>query len=307
MYNFNDEIQEFYIDKVELPGSQRTKMRERRNINRDRTDNGLLSKYYPKKLMNLIQGSYKMKTMIQRDNNDYDIDDGIVFSRNSLKLNNGIDLSPLNARKMVHDAITVFSWQFNRKPECLKNCIRVYYNEGYHIDVPVYREYNDLFGNKVLELASTTWRKSDPRLIAEWFETNVQCKSPYSDNIQMRKIVCLLKKWACSRSSWNLPNGLIFSVLCDESYPQTNRLDEAFIKVLYYINDRLKYNTSVINPVDRNEDFTEGRETKMGNLKKALNEHFIPLFNVLTNYNCKRSDAMHALDKFFNTNYFTYL
>ncbi len=307
MYDFNNEIQKFYFDRVELPVGQRLKMRERRNTNRTRTDNGLSSNNNPSKKINLIQGSYKMKTMIQRNNNDYDIDDGIVFTRDSLKLRNGNDLSPLEARKMVHKAIKTFSWQFNRQPECLKNCIRVYYNEGYHIDIPVYRTYNDWFGNRVLELASTVWKKSDPRLIAEWFENTVTIKSPIYDNIQMRKVVCMLKKWACSRANWNLPNGLIFSVLTAESYPYSTRLDEVFVGVLENINNRLKYNTSIMNPIDSSEDFANGREAKINNLKNALEEQFLPLKDKLRNFYCTKPEAIAAWNKFFNTQFFSNL
>jgi hypothetical protein len=276
-------------------------MRKKRNTNRDRLDSGLEKKGSPKKIRNIIQGSYKMKTMIQRANNDFDIDDGVVFTKDSLKGSNGGDKSALDARKMVAEALQ--DARFKQPPTTLKNCVRVFYNEGYHIDVPVYREYvKDQ--ETILELASTDWKASDPDQISDWFEQQVREKSPTNDNTQMRRIVCLLKKWSKSRSSWNLPNGLIFSVYAaDYYYSRENRDDEALVTVLNGIKSRLQWDKTVLNPIDTSEDFATGREHKIDNLKQTLDKH-LPVLDILENPNCTKNEAMHAWADFFNDDFF---
>lgn len=158
-----------------------------------------------------------MHTMVQHPENDYDIDDGAVFLRDDLKGDRGGDMSPREARDMVRDALNDGS--FSSPPETKKNCVRVQYQVGYHVDIPVYREYEDDTGKMVLELASSEWRESDPQEITTWFNDAVIENSPDANNgRQMRRIVCLLKMFARSRKSWKLPSGLILSVLVDEKY-----------------------------------------------------------------------------------------
>lgn len=304
MFDSQDELLDFYNEKIKLSSAQQSEMRERRNSNRRRLDSGLSNNGSPKKVDNLIQGSYKMKTMIQRPNNDFDIDDGVIFTRESLKSPYGADKTALDARKMVLEALERDSKKFKEPPKCLKNCVRVFYSSGYHIDVPVYRQY-EKNGETILELASTDWKESDPRKISDWFSYMVRRKSPTDDNIQMRKVVCLLKKWASSRVSWNLPNGLIFSVYAADHYPPLAvRIDEAFIIVLEAIKSRLIRNLSVPNPVDVSEDFANGREAKINNLKQKLDEHLESLTSILFSPTCTKNEVMHAWAAFFNDDFF---
>ena len=304
MFNAHDQLFDFYNEKVRLSSTQQGEMRERRNSNRQRLDSGLANNGSPQKIRTLIQGSYKMKTMIQRPGNDYDIDDGAIFTRDSLKGPNGGDKSALDARQMVLEALSRDS-KFKEPPKCLKNCVRVFYSEGYHIDVPVYREYEES-GNTILELASSDWKESDPTLIANWFADQVKDKSPSNDNTQMRRIVCLLKKWAKSRSGWNLPNGLIFSVYAADHYSSRDgRDDEAFLETLEAIRSRLDWNKSVPNPVDPyKEDFATGRETKIENLKQKLDENLPSLINILQSPTCTKNEAMRAWASFFSDDFF---
>jgi hypothetical protein len=304
MFDSHNELFNFYTENVKLSSSQQDEMRERRDSNRSRLDTGLSNNDSPKKIANLIQGSYKMKTMIQRPNNAYDIDDGIIFSRDSLKGPYGADKSALDARKMVLEALERDSSRFKDPPKCLKNCVRVFYKSGYHIDIPIYRQYEEA-DKTILELASSDWKESDPRQISKWFADVVQRKSPLDDHIQMRKIVCLLKKWSTSRVSWNLPNGLIFSVYAADHYPLLPvRIDEALITVLEAIQTRLSRDKSVPNPVDSSEDFANGREAKINNLKQKLDEHLSSLTSALRSITCTKNEAMRAWAAFFNDDFF---
>lgn len=304
MFDAHCELLDFYNEKIKLSSAQQDEMRDRRNSNRRRLDSGLVNNESPQKISNLIQGSYKMKTMIQRLNNDYDIDDGVIFTRKSLKGLYGADKTALDARKMVLEALERDSSRFKEPPKCLKNCVRVFYSSGYHIDIPVYRQSEEN-GKMILELASSDWKESDPRKISDWFSDIVQRKSPTNDNIQMRNVVCLLKKWASSRVSWNLPNGLIFSVYAADHYPLSPvRIDEAFIMVLEATKSRLGSNVSVPNPVDISEDFANGREAKINNLKQKLDAYLDPLTSILRSPTCTKNEAMRAWAAFFNDDFF---
>lgn len=298
MYDIHTELNKYYFEKVILPESDRKKMRKRRDTNRERLKNGLQSLDFPEIQRNIIQGSYSMRTMIQKRDNDYDIDDGAVFSKDDLKVERGEYMTPLSAREML--ALALKDGRFKKEPKVLPNCVRVYYNEGYHIDVPVYRTDGD-----ILELAGSSWHESDPEEITNWFNSTVKEKSPEGDSHQMRRIVCLLKNWACSRESWNLPNGLIFSAYCDNFYQKKqNRDDEALVTVLESIHNNLKLGKNTAIYRITNEDFAKGRESKIQNLKKQLDDKLPELTKILRDTSCKKNDALRAWSAFFKDDYF---
>lgn len=298
MYNIHSELKKYYFDKVILPESERIKMRERRDTNRARLNSGLSNLNFPAVERNVIQGSYSMRTMIQKRNNNYDIDDGAVFTKDSLKGEKGGDMSSVAARQMVAQSLK--DSRFSKEPQVLPNCVRVYYNEGYHIDVPVYRVEGD-----ILELAGSSWRESDPEEISNWFNSIVKQKSPADDPHQMRRIVCLLKNWACSRDSWVLPNGLIFSAYCDMLYQaKQNRDDESLVTVLEAIHNRLKMGIYTVQYRITGEDFAKGRENKIQNLKMQLDDKLPALTKVLNNASCKKNEALKAWSTFFKDDYF---
>lgn len=305
LYNTNSQLNNFYNDDVNLPTKERDKMRGRRDTNRKRLKKGLKRNENPDLKKHLIQGSYAMRTMIQRLDNDYDIDDGAIFHRDELKGPKGADKKPHDARQMVCDALQ--DDKFNTPPEVRDKCVRILYNEGYHIDVPVYRQWTDDENETHLELsASSAWRESDPRDITSWFKNTVRDKSPETKPpYQLNKIVCLLKKWASSRPSWNMPSGLIFSVLADEEYQRKeDRDDEAFIDVLKKIKQRLNAgNKEVFNPTDASEDLAAARSAQMDSLQECLTA-WLPKLDILTDDNCDNNDAMDAWNSFFNTGYF---
>ncbi len=192
MLNCSKEIEKYHNEKVRLSESERNEMRERRKANQDRLKDNLKKKKKPLPIRFIKQGSYAMYTMTQAPDKNYDIDDGAVFSRADLKSPQGADMTASEARDMVRDALDDGS--FKTPPKSLKNCVRVFYEAGYHVDVPVYREFEDENKNTVLELASSDWRKSNPTEITTWFNNAAVDKSPDSTNgRQMRRCVCLLK------------------------------------------------------------------------------------------------------------------
>ena len=108
---------------------------------------------------------------------------------------------------MVRDAVD--DGGFKTPPEVHKNCVRVYYEAGYHVDLPVYRRVTtkDAFGNETYhhELASSDWKRSDARDVTDWFEKENDAQSPDKDNGRQlrRRTRGRSRSIARSRESWN--------------------------------------------------------------------------------------------------------
>ena len=84
-------------------------MRDRRDANRDRLIRGLNKNNDPALDSHRSQGSYAMHTMVQNVDNDYDIDDGVIFLKENLIGSQGSDKSALDARKWC-----VLLWMISR-------------------------------------------------------------------------------------------------------------------------------------------------------------------------------------------------
>ena len=64
-----------------------------------------------------------MRTVIQDPGFEYDIDDGVVFTKESLKGPRGGEMSSIDARKMVCDCGSTAD-SFGKAPEVKTNCVR---------------------------------------------------------------------------------------------------------------------------------------------------------------------------------------
>ena len=243
-----------------------------------------------------------MRTVIQEPNNAYDIDDGVVFTKESLKGPRGGEMSPVDARKMVRDA--VHSDSFAKAPEVKTNCVRVYYNDGPHVDIPVYREVMDWFGKISYELAGAEWKKSDPDGVNDWFKSWIKRKK---DNGQKhsRELIRLMKSLCKNRPSYSLPSGFVLTVLIEECHTMAHeRLDLDLRDVIKALYDRLRYNLRVRHPVVEGEWLIDGdSKHKTRNfrdlLKTAVND-----LSVLDLPNCTRSRALKAWKKVLYTDFF---
>lgn len=302
MYDCSKEIVKFFENKVRLPQSEQEKLRGNRKANQDRLKKRLKDQEKPDPVGFVKQGSYAMHTMIQEPDNDYDIDDGVIFLKEDLKGKNGGDKTALAARQMVCDVLQ--DQRFKRAPEVRNNCVRVYYDAGHHVDIPVYREHPA--GSQNYELASSDWKVSDPSGVTKWFKQAVIDKSPDSTNgRQMRKIVCLLKKFARSRSSWNMPSGLVLSKLSDEKYSSDDgRDDVSLYETMRLIHERLEADLKVRHPVVADEWLTKGDDDpKTRELRDKLEEALENL-QVLFDEDCTRKEALKAWKKVFSDDYF---
>lgn len=302
MYDMSKEFNTFYNDYVMLPGNEKKRLRDFRHINIDRLKDGLdeFNEDYDtdiKLAEDLEQGSVAMGTVTQSDTKDYDIDIAIIFDKD--KVSEGTTAT----KNIIVDAMKRKTSQFNTEPEKKTNCIRIVYEEGYHIDFAIYRRDTNIFNEYVYEHCGSEWRERDPRAINDWFiDSN---KSSSDDNL--RKVVRIMKMFSKSRDSWDMPGGLIQSILVEECLVEYVRLDETFYYTMEAIKDRLFENKDIKNPVScKSIIYTEKDKSRVGNLYNRLNKYLDKL-EVLFDEECTEDDAIRAWDTFFNNLYWSNL
>jgi len=311
VYDCSVTMVKFHNDEVTLPGSERTKMREHRDANRKRLKAGLTAQNKPQPTDLLSQGSYAMKTMTQHPDNKYDIDDGVYFERSSLVGTRGTELGALEARQMVRDAVD--DGRFKTKPEVRPNCVRILYDAGYHVDLPIYRKVTEpaVFGQPkaYFELASVEWKRSDARDVTAWFEAENTKRSLDQENDgQLRRICRLMKKFARSRPSWSaqITSGFAITVLVAECYRgSATRDDQALYDTMVSVRDRLNGNLVVKHPVTPGDTITEGTEDPKAQVLREKLTEAIESLKPLHEMRCSASAAFQAWDKVFNTDYFS--
>ena len=293
MVDCNSELNKFYNEKVRL-GNLWNTLGKYRDINLDRLKNGLRNNNSPAYSDTISQGSYSMKTIVQHINNDYDIDVGVVFDNSKIG-----NMTAKDIKDMVYRAIQ--DDRFQKAPEVLKNCVRVYYSEGHHVDMAIYRKKDDR-----QELASSDWEESNPEEIVEWFNNAVISKSPDDSNgRQLRRIVRFLKFWSISRNAWDMPSGLILTILAVECYvPIKARDDQSLYETLKKIKNRLQYNKSILNPLNlkeiANSDKHKRRVENLYDKLRALFDEYLSELELTKD----KKRALMIWGKFFNSDFF---
>ena len=302
MKDCDRDIRDYHREEVALTPSQRQKLEDRRDSNRNRLRSGLEKNEDPEPKRSVSQGSYAMRTVIQEPDGAYDIDDGVVFTKEPLKGPRGGEKSPLDARKMVRDA--VHSDSFATPPEVKTNCVRVYYNDGPHVDIPVYRELEDWLGNTSYELASAEWKKSDPEGVNNWFKGWLSRKKDKGQK-HSRELIRLVKSVCKNRPSSSLPSGFALTVLVKECYTSTQqRLDLDLRDLIQAIHERLKLNLWVRHPIVGEWLIDGDSDNKSRDLRDLLAKA-IEHLDELDLPTCTLSKALRAWKKVFHTDFFT--
>ena len=315
MKDCNEQVKNFERSQVRMSEDDRADIYGKAKTNRKRLKRGLERNESPKSIGSRTQGSHAMRTMIQNDRGDYDVDDGVYFTRDSLKDEDGEDKSAPAARKMVSDALQ--DDRFTDQPEPRNNCVRIYYkNEGYHVDVPVYREIrlkNPLTGQetKSYEIAAgDNWRTSDPLANTKWFKDQNKDRSQDAttngNDGQFVRIVRLVKAFARSRAGWSekISSGFAISKLVSDHFVQSEeRDDHVFRQTLKDITATLAWNDAIRHPV-LNENIAESGDEKTKFFKEKIDEN-LKHIDVLDKLGCSHDEAMKAWDNFFYTDWFS--
>ena len=304
MYDLSSKLNEFYRNCVVLPSNVQNDLREKKKLNIKRLKEGL-EEYNSehgtdyKISEDRVQGSMSMHTVVQNDENDYDIDVAIVFEKAALG-----EMGAQAARNLVRDALSYKMGQFAEDPEVKTSCVRIKYAEGYHVDCAVYRRFKtyEWQDDYEYEHAGNTWTSRDLSAIDDWFKDEIK---EHGDIL--RKVIRLSKMFCKSRPSWRMPSGIIQTVLCDEKLDAAEgRLDEVFYNTMKAVMSRIEYNTSVPAPVDNGRELA-GRQSdkdRIGNLHSRL-ETCLEKLEVLFDEKCTEHDAVDAWNQFFNHDFWS--
>lgn len=302
IYELSSKFNKFYNSYVVLPQNDQNELYSKKDLNLQRLKDGL-TEYNVEHgtnytiIENCVQGSVAMSTVVQNEDNDYDIDVAVVFNKSALG-----DKGAKATRNIVADALKRKTKQFNAEPEVKTSCVRVKYSDGYHIDFAVYRrEWDDDDKSWKYEHSGSDWTDRELRGLTEWFKT----QNDNSDG-KLRRVVRLSKMFCKSRSSWkNMPSGLLQTVLCEEKLADSyDRIDELFYYTMQGIVKRLEDDLTVTAPVDNGRDLTPRQSdiSNMTNWKNRLKSKLEDL-DVLFKEDCTQDDALQAWYGFFNHDY----
>jgi hypothetical protein len=310
MFNYNEQIQAYETDCVNLPQEVKDKLRDHREANRNR-----LKRNRPESIrLNdnhfIPQGSMAIGTTVQEENNAYDIDDGVWFHKDDLKKKDGTAYTARDTQEMVRDALE--DSNFKKQPELHNNCVRVFYAEGHHVDVPCYRKLDADTDDERQELAGANgFTASDPTEINRWFLDRVETLNKQRDGAgsQLRVMTRLMKRFARSRGEdWDMPNGLKLTMLVEECAPSFYEPDdEAFYWLLSKLKSRLATNLEVENRAQiktpRDKLTKSMSDTNMVELRTRVGEALDKLL-VLHRSDCTQNQAREAWDWVFQSDGF---
>lgn len=312
MYDSHAELNTFFTNHIRL-GEEKEVLREYRDCNIQRLKDGLKALDYKLPVRTRNQGSYAMGSLNQRPENnpdlDYDIDVATIFKKEDLPE------SPLDARKKVLEGILKGGGNFRRAPIARTNAVTVWYEEGYHVDLAVYRTYINPFGIEVIEHAGVAWISRNPVQITDWFSATNSSLSPTSDlgatvaPGQMCRVVRLLKYFTKSRASWNLPGGFIITALVAMRYSADyHRDDVALYETMQSMHNYLCYTSDVYNPVEPLQLLTYKNEyrNQVCRLKDRLAEA-LDWLNPLFGSECDSTEAAKTWNKIFRHSYWVSL
>ena len=301
MYDLSLEFKKFYYSKVVLSKKETTNLREKKNLNITRLKDGLVE-YNEENKTNykiaevLEQGSVAMSTVTQNQKNDYDVDVAIVFDDTNIA-----GLGQREIKNIVVKALKKKCTNFKKEPEALTNCVRIVYSDNYHIDFAIYRRIKNDDGSYKYEHAGSEWRERDPRAINNWFKDEIKTHGE-----KLRQAVRLSKMFCKSRESWQMPGGLIQSVLCDEKIQDYKRMDEMFYYTMKEVQSRLEEDKEIKNPTSEQSLLLKDKdEDKVKNLCNRLKDKLSKL-DILFNDKCSEKEAIEAWYEFFKHDYWTY-
>ena len=302
MYDLSKEFHDFYKNHVVLPNDKQNDLRSKKNLNIKRLKSGL--KEYNtdnntdyKISETRVQGSMAMATVVQNDSNDYDIDVAIVFEKDNIS-----DKGAIAIKNVIVDALKRKCTNFKSEPETKTNCVRIEYQDGYHVDFAIYRRYKEDGENEyTYEHAGSSWSLRNPSAINNWFSAEIKDKGDC-----LRKVIRFSKMFCKSRCFWiNMPGGLLQTVVWDEKIQNSyERLDECFYYTMKEVKERLDASIEVYNPTDTSTSLllTQDHRTKMNNWLSRLSDKLEKL-EILFDTDCTFENAKDAWYEFFNHTY----
>jgi hypothetical protein len=311
MIDCSGELCAYHNEQVLLSSKQLDKLRAVRNANRRRVKDGLRQMEFRQPYLFSSQGSYAMQTVIWKEERDFDIDDGVYFDKDYLVGPRGAEFTPLQARELICNAVDDGS--FSQRPEVRRHCVRIWYSEGYHVDMPVYRRVRTTGwwnGEETyFELASSKWKRADARAVTEWFDA--QSRRYGADNLhggQLRRIVRLLKDFANSRPSWRAQTatGFMITALTVKSFKPNPGRDDICLRdtMAAMAYSLFWFSYSILHPVLQNETITKTGQDGRPRFFIQQVRDAVKLLDGLSRVRDHQS-ALKVWDRVFHTDYFT--
>ncbi|MBI9008979.1 MAG: nucleotidyltransferase [Tenericutes bacterium] len=223
---------ESFIGNITVTGKKRIELL----ASRDAIKKLIFDKFYEDyEIIFRGQGSYDMHTLINPDaGQEYDLDLG-VFIQVKQDKRNSFD----RPKTVKNNLKNIVDSQTNAPTQIKKSCVRVNYaSKNYHIDLPVYIEFND---NKYLARGDDEWMISDPQANTDWFN-----KKASDDLNQIRKTVKLLKAWKSNHAIKF--SGLAIAILATNECVSQGDLFETFCYTTERILENLKKSFSCKKP-----------------------------------------------------------
>ncbi len=191
-----------------------------------------------------IQGSAnnKVKTQILYKDDTCDLDDGVYFFREP-------DVEAKTLQGWIKDAVNGVT---STTPQHRRKCIRVIYQDAYHVDLPVYCKSDKDDDSIPPELADKEggFSPSDPKDFVEWFH----CEK--DEERQLVRIVKYLKAWGDNIRN-KMPTGLALSLLAVDCISINDRDDIAIKETLLAIKEKLDNDWTLKMPTTPNDDLFE--------------------------------------------------
>lgn len=205
-----------------------------------------------------LQGSYSLKTMIEPLNpkDEYDLDDGIYLKHTD------DDISKPTTEKVSNWIFEAVEGHTKKNPENKKNCVRVIYAEGYHIDLAIYRKINGEY--YLARLGEDQWVPSDARAFNNWFYERLE------RNEQMRSCIKYLKAWK-DFSGCDLKGIHLTALVGLNHAPVKDRDDMSLAESLTQIIAYLGEQRAIYNPFDDSENLIQDwNDSKLSAAIKSL-------------------------------------
>ncbi|MEO8589560.1 MAG: cyclic GMP-AMP synthase DncV-like nucleotidyltransferase [Flavobacteriales bacterium] len=228
-----------FNDQITVSGNRLEKLKDSRMALQDHLTNYFKKKEGLTTPRFALQGSYKMKTMVQKESDaTYDVDLGLYFLEKP-------EVAPATIQGYVWDAVE--NWT-GTKPEHRSKCIRVIYAKDYHIDIPVY--YKTPSDSHPHLATKEGWQDSDPKAFWEWFNQK-------SDSAgQLKRMIKYLKAW-CDARSFKTPSGVALTTWTCERFLADERDDKALANLLRQMYTTITPQCTCQMPVWAFDDLTK--------------------------------------------------
>lgn len=263
MLDLNKLFEDFH-DEISLTKTYKDKITTGRDALRTKIGNKFEEKGR-KKPQHCTQGSYAMRTAIMPiEDDEFDLDNGVYLKGYSIEQDEWPSTQTVHI--WVKDAVDGHT---SNSPIDKNTCVRVVYEDKYHIDLPIYIMGENSDGNSIAYLAhkSKGWIESDPKAFTSWFQEFVN-----DNGQQIRCMVKYLKAWKDYKNI-DIKGMAITILVCNNFSVTANRNDLSLLDTVTNILDSLEDSFHCYKPVTPTDEdlFADISETSKNSILNGLN------------------------------------